>query len=325
MPSTCATSFSQELRLNGKAGTLLDYTLGGYYFGQTTTYATHQFLPYAVPGFEFFGNDPVEASSYAAFVNASWHLTDALNVNAGVRYTKEDKTYHYSRLPVGGALVLGLDSLNTKPGEYSGSKIDYRVNVDYRWNEQFMTYGSVSTAFKGGGTNARPFGPLQVVPFDKENLTAYEVGFKTDFLDRRLRVNVAGFINKYKDIQLTLLSCPSSCRVIPARRRSMQATPTSRARSGSRGSSGGRPVDRRFVQRPELQVHRLSANTGLTVGQEAPGRQDEVEHGHPVRGPDGQRCHADAALRLLVPGRLQPNASFAAATGSPVTTWPMRA
>ena len=208
-------SFSQELRLNGRFGEAVDYTLGGYYFNQTTTYATHQFLPYAVPGFEFYGNDPVEASSYAGFANASWHVTDALNVNAGVRYTDEKKTYNYSRLPVGGSLVLGLDSLNGHPGTYGGSKVDYRANVDYRWNTNLMTYASVSTAFKGGGTNARPFGPGQVVPFDKEDLTAYEIGAKSDFFDRRLRVNVAAFLNKYKDIQLTLLSCPSLTPVSP--------------------------------------------------------------------------------------------------------------
>jgi iron complex outermembrane recepter protein len=47
-----------------------------------------------------------------------------------------------------------------------------------------------------------------VVPFATESLTAYEVGAKTDLLDRRLRVNVSSFYNKYKNIQVVLLSCP---------------------------------------------------------------------------------------------------------------------
>jgi iron complex outermembrane receptor protein len=271
-------SFSQELRLNGRAGELVDYTLGAYYFDQTTTYATHQFLPYAVPGFEFYGNDPVAASSYAGFANASWHVTDALNVNAGLRYTHEKKTYNYSRLPVGGSLVLGLDSLNGHPGNYDGSKVDYRVNLDYRWNPNLMTYASVSTAFKGGGTNARPFGPGQVVPFDKENLTAYELGAKSDFLDRRLRVNVAAFLNKYKDIQLTLLSCPSLTPVAPC---------AATFNAGDADIKGyeieveANPVDGLTVDATfsdlSFEYKRLitgagGANiTGLTVGQEAPG------------------------------------------------------
>ena len=271
-------SFSEELRLNGKVGSLLDYTVGGYYFDQKTTYQTHQFLPYAVPGFEFFGNDPVKASSYAGFANTTWHLTDALNVNAGVRYTKEKKDYGYSRLPVGGSLVLGLDSLNGSVGAYQGSKVDYRFNVDYRWNQALMTYASVSTAFKGGGTNARPFGPLQVVPFNKENLMAYEVGAKTDFFQRRLRVNVSGFFNKYKDIQLTLLTCPS---LIPPAPCAATFNAGDADIKGVEVEVEAHPTDALSIDASysdlNFEYKRLltgptGANiTGLTLGQEAPG------------------------------------------------------
>ena len=265
-------SFSQELRLNGKLSSSVDYTLGGYYFAQTTTYATHQFLPYAIKGFEFLGNDPVEASTYAFFGNASWHVTDALNVSAGVRYTSDSKTYNYNRLPVGGSLVLGLDSLNGNPGLYDGSNVDYRVNADYRWNDQLMTYASVSTAFKGGGTNARPFGPLQVVPFNKETLTAYELGAKSDFLDRRLRVNVSGFINKYKDIQLTLLSCPS---LTPANPCAASFNAGDADIKGVEIEVEAHPIDGLTIEATASDLNfsytKLIANTGLTLGQEAPG------------------------------------------------------
>ncbi len=271
-------SFSQELRLNGQVGPQVDYTVGGFYFAQTTTYATHQMLPYAVPGFEFFGNDPVEASTYAGFANGSWHATDAFNVNAGVRYTKEKKTYNYSRLPVGGSLVLGLDSLNGHPGTFEGSNVDYRLNFDYRWNEQLMTYASLSTGFKGGGTNARPFGPLQVVPFGKEKLTAYELGAKSDFFDRRLRVNVSAFMNKYKDIQLTLLTCPTLTPANPC------AATFNAGDADIKGYEieveahpvNGLTVDATFsdlnFEYTKLLKGPTGANvTGLTVGQSAPG------------------------------------------------------
>jgi iron complex outermembrane recepter protein len=203
-------SFSQELRLNGKAGDAFDYTLGGYYFDQTTIGRTHQVLNYVGTPFlfEFLGNDPTDASSYAAFANGSWHATDALNVNAGLRYTKEKKDYTYSRQNPDGTPNAVLGALEGVTGSYSGSKVDYRINVDYRWNEALMTYGGVSTGFKGGGVNPRPFNAGQVASFDPEKLTAFEVGAKTDLLDRKLRVNVSAFLNKYKDIQVGLLECP---------------------------------------------------------------------------------------------------------------------
>ena len=201
--------FSQELRLNGALGSnkFIEYTLGGYYFDQVTTYKTHQILTYA-GDLDFLGDDPVDASTYAGFVNATWHILENLNFNGGLRYSKETKDYHYSRNNPDGTPNPVLGGLNGQVGSYEGSKLDYRANLDYRWNEQLMTYAGVSTGFKGGGSNPRPFFATQVRPFDKESITAYEVGAKSDLLDRRLRVNASLFFNQYKDIQLTRLTCP---------------------------------------------------------------------------------------------------------------------
>src|SRR6185369_16075246 len=128
--------FSEELRLSGKVRSTLDYTVGGYYFSEVTRYATHQVLNYVNFGFpylfNFLGNDPVESSSYAAFANASWHFTDALTLDTGVRYTKEKKDYTYSRLNPDGTPNLILAALNGKTGKYEGSKVDYRANLNYR-------------------------------------------------------------------------------------------------------------------------------------------------------------------------------------------------
>jgi iron complex outermembrane receptor protein len=207
-------TFTQELRLSGKVGRLFDYTVGGFYLKQLTTYPTHQVLNYIIPGvdFEFLGDDPVNNRDYAAFANGTWHITDALNLNAGVRYTNQEKDYTYVRENPssigGGDSVFFPPGFSGSVGRFSGTRTDYRVNLDYRWNEELMTYVSVSTGFKGGGINPRPFIATQVQPFGPETLTAYEIGAKSDWFDHSLRVNVAGFYNKYKDIQVTLLSCP---------------------------------------------------------------------------------------------------------------------
>ena len=210
-------TFTQELRLGGNYAKLLDYTVGAFVLDQTTTYESHQILDYVIPAtpFEFVQDDPVHEKVYAGFGNGTWHITDALDLNAGVRYTHQDKEYTYVRLnPPGTQGALGVDSIFFAPGfsgssaSYEGSKVDYRLNLDYRWNDALMTYASVSTGFKGGGTNPRPFEPSQVVPFAQETLTSYELGAKTDFFDRSLRVNIAAFYEKYKNIQVTLLSCP---------------------------------------------------------------------------------------------------------------------
>jgi iron complex outermembrane receptor protein len=215
-------TLTQELRLNGAIASVIDYTIGGFYLDQVTTYPTHQVLDYVIPGldFEFLGNDPVQETDYAGFANADWHIVGGLDLNAGLRYTHQEKDYTYNRynpptitpgspfyVPGGGSFFFPPGFSGTQ-GKYSGDKVDYRVDLDYRWSPELMTYVAVATGFKGGGTNPRPFIASQIVPFGPETLTSYEVGAKSDWFDRRLRINMAGYYSKYKDIQLVLLSCP---------------------------------------------------------------------------------------------------------------------
>jgi iron complex outermembrane recepter protein len=207
-------TLTQELRLTGNVGSLLDYTVGGFLLNQVTTYPTHQVLDYIIPGldFEFLGNDPIHEKDYAGFANLSWHIAEGFNLTAGGRYTHQEKDYTYNRYnpPTigGGDSIFFPPGFSGTRGEFSGGKTDYSVQLDYRWTPELMTYGSVSTGFKGGGTNPRPFVATQVVPFGPESLTNYEIGAKSDWFDHTLRFNVAGFYSKYKEIQVVLLSCP---------------------------------------------------------------------------------------------------------------------
>jgi iron complex outermembrane receptor protein len=201
--------FQQELRLNGTLfDDKVDFTLGGFYFRQKTIYATRQDLLYVSPLFDFVGNDPVVAHTKAAFAHAVWHVTDKLNLTGGVRYSDEDKSYTYYRFNPGTTTnhpILG--NLSGVTGVFEGKRWDYRINANYQWTSAFMTYFETATGYKGGGINPRPFNPGQVLPFNPETLTSYELGFKSNLFDRRVRLNASAFYNKYKDIQFGSRVC----------------------------------------------------------------------------------------------------------------------
>ena len=200
---------SEELRLSGNLfDGAVKYTVGGFYFDQHSFYGGRIDLG----SFEFIENDHFPATSKAGFFNADWQITNALELNAGVRYTKEDKTLIYGREGVPGNDYPGgvapqVASLNGLEGHFAGNKTDYRVALQYQWTPGFMTYADVSTGFKGGGVNPRPFYAAQAIAFAPETLTAYELGLKSDWLDHRLRVNVATFYDNYKNIQLIVNDC----------------------------------------------------------------------------------------------------------------------
>jgi iron complex outermembrane recepter protein len=203
--------FSEELRFNGNVGSLMNFTIGGYYFRELSVYGTHQDLWYAIgPGvLNFLGEDPILAHDKAGYVHTVWHLTSKLNLTLGARYTSQDKSYTYYRIDpnTGGpaAIVGPLNGVTATP--YSANRWDYRVDVDYRWTPQVMTYAQVSTGFKGGGDNPRPFFTWQAVPFKPETLTNYELGLKSQWLQNHLRLNLDGYFSQYRDIQETLLEC----------------------------------------------------------------------------------------------------------------------
>jgi len=228
--------WSEELRLNAKLGDRADATIGGYYSDEKTTYYTLQDIRYVaanIPGvgllpifpLQFIGNDPVRTKSKALFGTVIVRPTDALTLTAGVRYTKDEKAYTFFRYNldgktinpfldgVGAANGAGYDgpngtALTGRTALFSGDRVDYRISLDYRFSPQVLAYATVSTGYKAGGVGPRPFNAAQARGFGPEKLTSYEIGLKTDFFDRRVRLNLAGFYNDFKDAQLTLLSCP---------------------------------------------------------------------------------------------------------------------
>jgi iron complex outermembrane receptor protein len=233
-------SFSQELRLNAKLADTINATLGGYYFEQESTYDSLQDIRYVpVYPLQFRQPDPTSAKAKAVFAHLSWEPVENLTFSGGLRYTDESKDQTYFRLnfdgtvnrfldPFGAAYGLGysgpdtadangngntteiVTALSGLTAHYEAQRWDYRLAADYRISDALLVYATFSTGFKGGGSNPRPFNAEQVIAFAPEQLTAYEIGFKSDFFDRKVRFNMSAFYNSYKDIQIPVSTCPGA-------------------------------------------------------------------------------------------------------------------
>lgn len=209
--------FTQELRLSAQLGDgLIDTTVGGFYYDATDTLTGRQYIPTLL--FDFTNNDIVDNRSVSGFGHMEVHLTDRLNLVAGLRYTDDKKTYHFNRYNADGSEISGiplttnflLGGISGSSGEYKGSRWDYRIGANYNVTDDLMVYGQVATGYKGGGINPRPSALDQIVSFGPEKLTTFEAGFKSEFLNRRATVNGAVFLNNYSDMQLVQYQCPNS-------------------------------------------------------------------------------------------------------------------
>jgi len=215
---------TQELRLSGQVGHLADFTVGGFYYKGDALMPSHIDIQggvqpnggFVAPGVylaDFTTNDPIKTKSTSGFAHGVLHLTDALNLTAGLRYTSESKDYVFHRYPVDNGNIYALNALigalDGTPSRYAGSRWDWRAAIDYRFNPELLVYTQVATGFKGGGVNPRPYFPSQAAPYNPETVTTYESGFKSDLFHRLLRLNVAAFYSNFNNMQLIVAQCDS--------------------------------------------------------------------------------------------------------------------
>ncbi len=205
--------FTQEFRLNGGSADGVEWTVGYFTYDADGVSEGRVNLPggFLVGGgglnLEILFRDPVETESDSVFAHAAFRPADSVTITTGVRYTEDLKSFTFNRWDWTGAPHPVLGALVNFNSTYEGDRTDYRVAVDWQFADNMMIYGQVSTGYKGGGVNPRPFFPTQAIPYNPEELEALEVGFKSLLAGNRLRLNLATFKNDFQDLQLTLTRC----------------------------------------------------------------------------------------------------------------------
>jgi iron complex outermembrane receptor protein len=162
-----------------------------------------------------------ERDVWAVFSEVHYNITDQLMLTVGGRYTEEEKDYTGTLAAGGGSLsplptgyvpgseptalfpygeVILLD-LGGASGDEKWDETTWKFGLDYRINDDILTYLSYSEGFRSGGFNGRNSDPENIGPFDPEYVDNWELGMKADFFDQTLRVNLAAFYNEYDDKQ----------------------------------------------------------------------------------------------------------------------------
>lgn len=133
-------------------------------------------------------------TTYSGFGQINYHFNDKLEVVVGGRYSWDSQVYTRFAVPGAGFTLPFTSSIST-------NQLTGKVGINYHLNRDGLLYVSASKGYKAGGVNLTPNTPN----FSPERNFVYEAGFKTQFLDRHLRVNGDVFYSVYKDIQLSSL------------------------------------------------------------------------------------------------------------------------
>jgi len=147
-----------------------------------------------------------QTDSIAVYAQGTFDFTDRLSGTYGIRYTDEEKDFTYSSL----LLQSGFQSVPRSSVNDSWNDVSHRVGLDFQWSDDLMTYLTAAKGFKSGGFNGRGRSVNEITSYEPEELWSYEFGLKSEWMDRRIRLNGAIFFNDYTDMQFTLSSSDSS-------------------------------------------------------------------------------------------------------------------
>jgi len=214
------SQLSQEIKFNGSLGDgLLDIVGGVYYFEEDSfsDFGDVFTLPFLPPpnGFPFVLADRTLRNStvaYAGYIQGDLNLTDQLTLTAGVRYTDETKEFSISdnRASCANQSLPGCLS-NANLIAANGAAIPREQNIkiwtprfaiNFEPSDDFLLFASATRGFKSGGWNARGTSASELLPFAPEKAWSYEAGFKSEFLDNRVRVNLTAYLLDVSDIQI---------------------------------------------------------------------------------------------------------------------------
>lgn len=142
-----------------------------------------------------------EGESYALFAHIEWDISDQLSLLGGLRYTEEEREMEQTTLFAEPAFNIPIVPFFADDADFDN--VSGKLGIEFKPNENWLFYASISTGFKSGGYNgALVFDVAALEPFEEETLTSYEVGFKSTLLDGRARLNASAFHYKYEDMQL---------------------------------------------------------------------------------------------------------------------------
>ncbi len=237
--------YSQELRVASNEAGRVDYVGGLYWFAQTVTgepiteygpRAAYWLLgkPPAIPGnllngYLTDGHTRFHSDSYAAFGEATWHMSQRLSFTAGIRYTDEQKNGEFNSTVSGGLVHVTPAQAAAKlsilrPQSYTAHVSDGspsgRLNLTYHWTEAAMSYVSLANGSKSGGINmsglplnAANQPALATAVIKPERNFTTELGIKTRLFDRRVDLNADIYQTVVRDFQTNVVdSGPGALR-----------------------------------------------------------------------------------------------------------------
>lgn len=208
--------YSQDLVFNSNDEGRLHWVAGmSFYKEETEGFQRTEIPLFGAPVF-VAANARNETEAYAGYLEISYDITEQLSLTAGIRYSDETKNFKFTQTSI------GLNNIPEVTGELGFNSWTPRFALNYQMNDDVFLYLSATKGFKSGGFSAINPVALATSPsgtpdtFGEETITSYEFGAKTEWLEHRLRLNIAAFIYDYNDLHTNATDALGFAKVVPA-------------------------------------------------------------------------------------------------------------
>ncbi len=154
---------------------------------------------YGISDFFFVESTTTETNSLSFFAEGTYSFTDKLSLTLGIRRTEDDKQFTYD---------LSSNAPDYFELDETFSSTTPKLGIDYKFNDDLLLYFTASSGFQAGGFQTLTFGNSAVARqfYKPMEVDSYELGVKSDFLDKRLRINLNAFYAAYEDLQATVFA-----------------------------------------------------------------------------------------------------------------------
>ena len=198
--------YTGEVRLASPAGSRSTWVVGLYGLDSKDVNLSAAASNSTCGCFEGLPGAGNKSTSYAAFGEITYPLTDVLRLTGGLRYTQDNKSTSYEVISVNPATGLPYASSSSAyydsgkvSAKQAGSHFNYKAGIEYDVAPQSLLYAQISTGYKAGGFGTVSIPPLAYKP---ETLTDYEIGSKNRFLDNKLQINLSAYYYAYSNLQV---------------------------------------------------------------------------------------------------------------------------
>lgn len=151
-----------------------------------------------------------DGESWSIYGEATWDITDTVELSGGARYTEERKRFSFVA-PFVHEILLGAGALSDAPlsGRFKDSDTSPQVSLAWRPSETLTLFSAYREGFKSGGFDASflltPGAGIEELEFQSEQSSGFEFGLRSQWLDRTLQINVTAYFYEYDDLQVTSL------------------------------------------------------------------------------------------------------------------------